>query len=156
MLVQPLTDSLFAIHFWDSWMQAPLIFRASWFRGPSLMWQPYKLGSYMYGLSPSFLREKFSIGGFLLNEWHCAGLGFMVKMGLNLSYLFWLGYFFSLLIFKTHLSKFWISLGDNCSMCSCVFGSLMRGGKFKSLLCHHLDLEWRKLSLIDCLLLLVS
>lgn len=62
-------------------------------------------------------------------------------MCLNLSYLFWCGYFHSHRIRRSHSASFWISLRGSWSMCSCIFGVLLGGGNVRSLMCHHLDLR---------------
>ena len=66
------------------------------------------------------------------------GVGFMTRVLQPFLPIFWCRYFLSHLMCRGHLISFWISLRENCSMCSYIFHRSKRGGKLRSPLGHYL------------------
>lgn len=69
----------------------------------------------MWGLNPSILREKLRVVSSLLIVCCCTRVGFMVRLFLSLSYLFWCVFFLVCPMCKSHLGSFWISFRLNSS-----------------------------------------
>ena len=92
----------------------------------------------MCGPNHLLLREKLGIGGSLLIVWHCAGVRFIMRVCLSLSYPFQCGYFLShwRVVVTQLVSGF---LSEGCSMCSSIFSISVGGGEFRSRPCHHLS-----------------
>lgn len=63
------------------------------------------------------------------SQLHNAGLrvGFMARVCLNLSYLFWYWHFPCCSLCRSHSSSFWISLRENCSVYRCIFSEWEEG-----------------------------
>lgn len=68
----------------------------------------------------------------------CCARGGAYRMCPTLPDPYWYGYPFSCPMCKCHSTNLQISHRRNCFLCSWIFGVSLRGGKLRSLLCHHL------------------
>lgn len=123
------TASLFTMVLWISWLIELGI------------WGDLSFRQYSYSLcgpNPLLCREK--IGGRTPFQLYGTVLGvrIMVRVCLDLSYLFRCRYFLIDFMYRSHRVSFLISFRGNCSMCSCRFGASVGGRTFKNLICHHL------------------
>lgn len=69
------------------------------------------------------------------------GVRLMAMLCLSLSDPFYYRYFPSGWMCRCRSTSFWIFRRGSCSVYICIFGMSMGGGKFRSLLCHHLGPE---------------
>lgn len=134
---------------WNSRMLSPVAYQSSWFGVLSLGWQLQNLGYYMYGTNLSLLREDLKVEGSLPIVRFSAWVKFMERVYLSLSYLFQCGYVHSCPMCRSYLNIFCISLRGNWAMCSCIFGTSVGGGKFRSLLGDFLKAPGFKLKEVE-------
>lgn len=92
----------------------------------------------MCGSNYSLLMGKLGVAAFLPN-YTVLEVGFMSRI--LSTFRFWRWCFPCCPMCRSYSARFWISLRGNCSMCRCVFSESLGGGKFRSLLCHHLGPE---------------
>lgn len=79
-------------------------------------------------------------------------VGFMVRLCISFSYLFWCGIFLICSMWRSHSASFWISFRGNCPVCIAVDSVSMGRGEFRRLLHCPLELERLSLELLSNLL----
>lgn len=82
----------------------------------------------MCSLNPSLLRGKLRAGSSFPLHDALPGLGFIMRVYLDLSYPVQCSYFLS---HRSHSASFLIFLRGNYSTCSCTLGAYIGKGKFK-------------------------
>lgn len=109
--------------------------RARCFGGPVFQVAALKVGAlYMWPIlsTPQGKAENWSS---LLPQYGAVSrMGFMATVCLTI--LMWV--FSQYPMCRNHSYSFWISLSRNQAMHSCICGASVGGGKFRSLICHHL------------------
>lgn len=85
--------------------------------------------------------EAWSLSSFLIVGRH-AGVVYMVRLCLSLSYRFRCGCFHICLMWRNCSARFVVSFRENCSIRSYRFAVSLSGGEFRILLCHHLEPLW--------------
>lgn len=126
---------LFVVILWDSWMQAPLALRNKWI-GSLFLSVVLKFGLLHMWSIPLSPLWKLDIEGSLPIVRHYSKGGFMIRVCPSASYPLQCGYFLNHPMCGIHSTNFWISLTGYWSMCSCICGASVGGGKFRSLYWH--------------------